>query len=339
MRIRRIQRRLDRAKTNLAMSSLGRVWIRPGTYQGSFYRPGTRKLKTPAIIRELIYPLTDMSVVLALIVFLLLEVLAEAAGVFGIWLFVVIVPAFFRYLLYLLEARANGRDAPPPGGELFNWVENFWSLFPLVLLCLLTWGAYFLARQMSVTAAVVFGAFVLLIYPASMAILATTRSPIESLNPAALSVLLKNCGREYLAIPLVVVAMFLLIWNLALLGFPYILLKAAVIYASILMFTLTGSVLHAKGTSISVDLPPAREPGAEKLDTDLTRERTEVLNHAYGFVSRGNRQGGLQHIDAWISSEADTGGAYRWFFEQMLKWESTDAALFFAQTYLSWLLS
>lgn len=279
-----------------------------------------------------------MAVVLAMIVFVLLEALAEAAGVFGIWLMIVIVPAFFRYLLYLLEARANGRDAPPPGGELFNWVENFWSLFPLVLLCILIWGTYFLAKELSVTAAFVLGALVVFIFPASMAVLATTRSPLESLNPAALYVLLRNCGTSYLAIPLVIVAMVFLIWNLAILGVPRILLNAAELYALILMFTLTGSVLHEKGASNSVDLPPAREPSAEKLDTDLARQRTQVLNHAYGFVSRGNRQGGLQHIDAWIGSEADTGGAYRWFFEQMLKWESTDAALFFAQTYLSWLL-
>ncbi len=279
-----------------------------------------------------------MAVVLALIIFLLLEILAEAAGMFGIWLIVVILPAYFRYLLCLLEARANGRQAPVPGIELFNWVENFWSLFPLVLFCLLIWGAYFLATDVSFAASVVFGVTVLFIYPASMAILATTRSPVESLNPAALFVVLKNCGREYLGVPLVIVAIFFAIWILVIVGAPYLLIKASAMYASFLMFTLTGSVLHEKGASISVDLPPVREPGAEQLDVDLTRERTKVLNHAYGFVRRGNRQGGLQHIHAWVEDEADIGAAYRWFFEQMLKWESTEAALFFAQGYLHWLL-
>ncbi len=40
-----------------------------------------------------------MAVVLALITFLLLEMLAEVAGLLGIWLAIVIVPAYFRYLL------------------------------------------------------------------------------------------------------------------------------------------------------------------------------------------------------------------------------------------------
>lgn len=320
------------------MSSLGRFGVRPGTGQESSYRLGTRKLKTPAIIREILYPLTELAVALAMIVFLLLEVLAEAAGLLGIWLFLVILPAYFRYLLYLLEARANGREAPPPGGELFNWVENFWSLFPLVLLCLLIWGTYFLGTELSVAAAIAFGAIVLLIFPASMAVLATTRSPVESINPAALIVLLKNCGREYLGVPLVIVAMFFIIWNLAILGAPTILLKASAIYASVLMFTLTGSVLHEKGGSISVDLPPVREPGIEQLQADQIRERTQVLNHAYGFISRGNRHGGLQHLYGWLEKEADPDPACQWFFEQMLNWESTQAALVFAQAYLSLLL-
>lgn len=279
-----------------------------------------------------------MTVVLALLIFLLLEILAEAAGLLGIWLTIVILPAYFRYLLYLLEARSNGREAPVPGIELFNWVDNFWSLFPLVLICILLWGVYFLATDVSPAAAILLGVIVLFVYPASMAVLATTRSPVESVNPAALLVLLKSCGRDYLATPLVVFTILFAIWSFANAGAPYILIKASAIYASFLMFTLTGSVLHEKGASICVDMPPAREPGMERLQADEIRERTRVLNHAYGFFSRGNSQGGLQHLYGWLAKEADPDAACRWFFEQMLKWESTEAALIFAKTYLSLLL-
>jgi len=279
-----------------------------------------------------------MAIILALIVFLLFQLLIQAAGVLGIWLAIVVVPAYFRYLLYLLEARANGRTAPSPGIELFNWVENFWSLFPLVLVSLLIWGGYFLANKYSFAIAAVPGVLILFIFPASMAVLAVTRSPIESLNPAALFVLIKACGRDYLMVPLIIVAMGFLIWTLMILNMPGVLIMAAVMYASILLFTLTGAVLYENGSSIAVDIPPPLEPGAEQLEAELTSARTKVLNHAYGFISRGNRQGGLQHVYDWIGKEADVNAAYRWFFEQMLKWESSEAALVFAQEYLAWLL-
>jgi hypothetical protein len=275
---------------------------------------------------------------LALIVFLLLGALAQAAGLLGIWLAIVIVPAFFRYLLYLLEARAAGRQAPPPGIELFNWVENFWSLFPLVLVSLLAWGTWFLASWISPAAAWSFGILIVLIFPASMAILSVTRSPLESLNPAAFVVLIRNCGRDYLLIPAVTIAMAFLIGFLVVSQQPALLTTALGLYATILTFTLTGSVMHANAAGIKVDIPPPLEPDAEKPAADLINERTIVLNHAYGFVSRGNRDGGLQHVYDWIRKEADADAAWQWFFEQMLTWESNTAALTFAQPYLSWLL-
>lgn len=86
------------------------------------------------------------------------------------------------------------------------------------------------------------------------------------------------------------------------------------------------------------DPVPSRRQTAAAPDPGLVRERTRVLNHAYGFISRGNRQGGLTHLHDWIRQEADVGAAYRWFFEQMLSWESHEAALCLAEAYLAWLL-
>ena len=295
-------------------------------------------MQAKAIIREILYPLTELAVVLALIIFLLFEILAEAAGLLGIWLTIVILPAYFRYLLYLLEARANGREAPVPGIELFNWVENFWSLFPLVLIAFLIWAEYFLLSNLGFAAAAVAGAFVLVIYPASMAVLALTRSPVESLSPAALIRIVKACGRDYMLIPLITVTTAFFISYLVYLGAPYVLTKAVAMYATILMFTLTGRVLHEHSVAIPIEMPPQREPAAEQRDVQLTRERTSVLNHAYGFVSRGNREGGLQHLFRWIENEANTDAAYGWFLNEMLKWESTEVALLLAQRYVSWLL-
>ena len=266
-----------------------------------------------------------------MITFLVLEMFVEAVGLLGIFLGAIVLPVYFRYLLILLEARAKGQEAPAIGVELINWFENFWGLFPFILLCLVIVGEYFLATNLSFAAALVPGVLFLLLLPASMAVLAMTHSPVESLDPAAIFVLVKACGRVYLMIPLIIAAISVLIWYLVILDTPFVLTRAAAVYASFLMFTLTGSVLRENIAAIRVDLPLAREPDAEQLDAELTRDRTKALNHAYGFVSRGN-------LYRWIENEIDIDAAYRWFFVQMLKWEPTDAALFFAQTYLTRLL-
>ena len=48
------------------------------------------------------------------------------------WLMVVTIPAFLRYLTLIAEARAEGRDAAPPGIEYFTPVGNAWTLFPVI---------------------------------------------------------------------------------------------------------------------------------------------------------------------------------------------------------------
>lgn len=291
-----------------------------------------------SFLRELVYPATEMSVILAIIVFTLLFTLAAAAGFFGFWLLVVLVPAWFRYLLYLLEARANGRAAPVPTIEMFNPAENFWSLFPLVLLAVIVWGAWLLATSVSVTAAIVYGVSVFLLVPASMALLAITRSPLESLNPTAIMRLLRECSGDYLLI----IAQFgltsVLLFGLAVIGTPDFVIRFASIYQAALLFTFTGAVLHANKIALQVDIPDALEPDEAAIEKNLLKQRQGIANHAYGFVSRGNRAGGLQHIQSWIDSDPDPDDAYRWFFLEILKWESSDAALFFAQTWLSRLL-
>lgn len=70
----------------------------------------------------------------------------------------------------------------------------------------------------------------------------------------------------------------------------------------------------------------------------LRKERTAVMNHAYGFISRDNRAGGFKHIRDWIERDPDPDDAWSWFFDQMMLWEVKDPAQLFAQEYLTRLL-
>ena len=83
-------------------------------------------------VRELAHPATSTSVLITLATFMLLVRLALAAGLLGIWLAVIVVPAFFRYLTMIAEARARGREAEPPGIEFFTLGGGLWTLFPVI---------------------------------------------------------------------------------------------------------------------------------------------------------------------------------------------------------------
>jgi hypothetical protein len=295
-------------------------------------------MKPRDILDEIAFPLSEMAVLLAIITFWLFAKLAVAAGLLGLWLAIVVVPAFFRYLLYVLEARASARPAPTLGIELFNWVENFWSLFPLVLLATIVWGEYFLANNYSALIAGGFGLLVAAIFPASMAVLAITRSPIESLRPVALLQLIRVCRADYWLLLLTIGLAGAVLVGLVAGELPGFIVELGFIYVVFLLFTFTGGVVARSGASAMLSIPDVVDLTTHELGARVEGERSSTLNHAYAFISRDNRAGGLAHIQAHIDNSADPSIEYPWFFNAMLSWESKDAALFFAQRYLSYLL-
>ncbi len=294
---------------------------------------------TPAeFVRELTYPLRHSAPLVTFATFYVLWLLARSAGLLGIYLLVAVLPAIMRYSLQMLEARARGVDPAPPGIELFTIVGQFWSLFPIVHVAISV-GAVQLAEQSFGTAAAMAVAAVLIVVvPLSLIILAVTRSPLESLNPVSMFRVAQRLGSSYWVGPAFVFLMLLAVSATE--GLPRWLTAAVDLYLLFALFAVLGGAIRPHDLFAEVDIETPLEPEPEKVISDLERERTSVLNHAYGFASRGNVEGALQHVTGWIrSDEPSPGDAWPWFFDQMLKWDDRFPALKLAQIYLDLLLA
>jgi hypothetical protein len=290
------------------------------------------------LIRELLFPLTDTVVLIAIATFVLLMALARQAGWFGLWLGVVLVPGLYRYLLMLLEARALGKATPVAGGEIFNVIDNFWSLTPLVLLAMSIWGGVLLHFKVSPLAAQAFVAVLFVILPASLAILALTRSPLESLNPRAIVAVIRAAGSDYALVPASMLLGACLVAFLKFGGVPALVVAFAGTWSMFLVFTLTGALLHENGVHLNVTIPDPLEPDEDLVTERHVRSRRQVLTHAHNFSTRGNRAGCIAHIRRALQEEADADEAWRWYIGEMFGWEAKDAALMLAQAYLTRLL-
>ena len=286
--------------------------------------------------RELIFPARSLGTIVSLLAFYLLGSLIWLAGPIGIWLAIMVVPAMFRYLILLAQARARGIEAEPPGVEYFSPVGNWWTLFPAVPAFGVAQGWLFLTTSYGAVAAVLFGLVVAAIMPAMMAVLMITRSPAQSLNPFALWTLVRECGASYWFAPLTLGLMLIVPTLLS--GLPNWLQSLLELYLVFAFYAVTGAITRQKQLIDEVYIDDPLEPDVEQQLSDLAAERMSILTHAYGFVSRGNRIGGLEHIYSWLRRDPDPDDAWPWFLEQMLKWEHDEHALFFAQTYLSRLL-
>lgn len=288
-------------------------------------------------LRELAYPARSFGTAISLISFFLLLSLASAAGVLGLWLAFLVLPALFRYLILLVQARARGVEAAPVGAEYFSPVASLWTLYVFVPMVFVGLGWRLTDEFFGVGAGMLFGLLAAAIIPAMMAVLAITQSPAQSLNPVALWTLVRETGAGYLFGP----ATFIL----ALLAprfpgwIPDWLQSLAELYLVFAFFAVTGATMRRRKLIEQVYIDEPLQAESETQLSDLDKQRTGILNHAYGFVSRGNREGGLKHIYTWLREDPSPEQAWAWFFEQMLQWEQERSALFFAQCYLSRLLA
>ncbi len=284
------------------------------------------------ILKAVAYPLTQSSVLIPVLVLWLLMSFARWGGVVGMFLMFLTIPAVFRHQMIILEARASDRVPPIPDTDFFRWFGNAWSLFPVPLVLLTGWAVigagenFGAGGRIAVLAAA--GAFL----PASFAVLAITHSPLQSLNPLAILRLLRECNDTFwIASVYMVLAGCLIIMTEAL---PDMLANLATMLLISSVFSLIGSLIEPYGLMDDVSIPDSLQPDEKQVEGDLEKQRVDVLSHAYGFMSRGNREGGFKHVTERIAAEPDTVAAWAWFFDQMLRWEQKQHALFFAQHYV-----
>ena len=287
-------------------------------------------------LRELVFPLQSSTTIISLTTFLLLLLFAAYAGVLGIWLAIAVIPAFLRYLTMIAEARARDAEAAPPGIEYFTLVGNFWTLFPVIPIFTMAYIVGELGGLQGALPALIVALGFAALLPAILGVLLITHSPLQSLNPSAIDQFIRRSGEDYWYAP--ITAMMIVVIPELLFFLPGWAVFVVQVYLVAALFAVIGAVTREAGLFDDVDIPDAIEPDVEKTLQVQEGQRVNVLNHAYGFISRGNRDGGMDHIYDWLVRDPDPNSAWPWFLEQMLRWEDTYPGLLLAQQYVGRLL-
>lgn len=304
------------------------------------------RLKPNELLRELLLPLTAPPVVLAMLLFFALFQIVMLATVFGqviafvlaAQLVVFVLPAMLRYLMVVLEARAFGREPVALDIDLFPWVGNAWTLFPLLHVAALAY-LFFVTQSYFGTAA---ARGVVLLYlfflPASLITLAMTRSVLASLNPVTIVKLIQRRGFAYAIGPAFVLLAGWLIIHIDRWFAADLLTQFMCFYFAFAAFAVFGGSVRSLRPEREIDIPMPIGIDEEREQERHLVNRTAVLNHAYGIISRGNRAKGLDHIFHALAEDANAEAGWAWFFDNMLRWENPEAALAFAQHYVHELL-
>lgn len=284
------------------------------------------------LVKAIFYPATEPAVLLAMIVFSALLMLAGMAGMIGIWLAIVVIPAVFRYQMVLLEACARGVEPEPPGAEFFSWANNGWTLFPFFIVVGFGGIAWWVKSSFGNDAMYVVLVLQGVVYPAMIGVLAITYSPLQSLNPVAIYRFITSTGVAYMVAPAYMFAIGLLV--------PLVTSINPLFAGLIEMFfvfsfhSVIGTIIEPVGIVDDIDIPDALEPDEATIAETLEATRASALTHAYGFITHDNRSGGFEHIFESIRQDPKPAEAWRWYFERMLQWDESYHALFFAQHYI-----
>jgi len=303
-------------------------------------------LKPTEFIREFLTPALVPPVLFALILFYVLFEIASLGRMFGLvialvlaaQIIVFVLPALLRYLMVILQARAYGREPEPLDINLLSWVGSIWTLFPIVHIATFVYVVYFTGSYFGGTAAlgvaVVYAAWL----PASLIVLAVSHSVLASLNPITLFEIVKRCGLVYLIGPAFVIAATWVVIRVNVAFNIDMLTEFISLYFIFAAFAVFGGMVRPLKLERELDIPMPESIDEETERDRYLLQRTMVLNHAYGIVSRGNRAQGLEHIYKALADDPNDEAGWAWFFDKMLRWENPEAALVFAQQYVHELL-
>ncbi len=283
------------------------------------------------VVRAMLAPLREFTILAPLLMFWALIALGIWGGVLGVFLLALTLPPLFRFLSHVVESYANGQVPSAFDAEFFSWVGTMWTLFPLLLAVLFGVAGYAAMSALGTAGAWLVIVAAAATAPASLAVLAITHSALQALNPLALLRVYARAGGAFLLAPLYVLALAFVAMQV---GVPLWARICTTLFAMFSVAALTGALIAPARLVRDVSIPDPEPEDERKIAADLEQARAAALNHAYGFVSRDNREGGFRHLFDAIERDPDPAGAWDWYLRRMLRWEQRSPALFFAQHYV-----
>ncbi|MEL7185234.1 MAG: hypothetical protein AAFN50_02220 [Pseudomonadota bacterium] len=284
------------------------------------------------ILRAIVAPITELTVLAVVVLFSLLLTLGAKGGLLGVLIILFSLPPIFRYQILIVEACARGRQPGALDAEYFNWIGGLYTFFPLPVSVAYGFAGFYAYEYFGIPGLVFLVILVCLHYPAMLAILAITHSPLQSINPIAIFHLYRRSGDIFWIAPVYLVAIALATIKTA--SLPLLAANFLQLFTMFSLAAVIGTLIAPAKLVDDVYIPDAIAPLRSKQVNDVQQARNLALNHGYGLVSRNNRAGGFKHIMDEIERDPEPTQAWRWYFERMLKWDDSIHALFFAQHYI-----
>ncbi len=281
------------------------------------------------LLRAILTPVLETTVLMVLVLFTVILTIATNGGALGLLVLIFGLPPIFRYLMLIVEDCARGESPGALDADFFQWVGGTYAFFPLPLTVIFGVAGWYAHDAYGMAGVIATLVVFVLVFPTSLALLAITHSPLQSVNPVAMWRLVISSYHTFWIAPLYLA---LIVWfSMQGPALPDFVNNAVHLFLIFSFAAVTGTLIAADRLIDEVDVPEPIAPLRSKVDNDVEQGRVLTLSHAYGFISRDNRESGFRHIFAEIERDPDPLRAWHWYFERMLTWDEKQHSLFFAQ--------
>ncbi|MCW5570543.1 MAG: hypothetical protein KIT78_05565 [Steroidobacteraceae bacterium] len=261
--------------------------------------------------------------------FTLLLLLGEQAGPFGLPLQVILLTWLFKYAYVLLDLSAEGIEDPPVlSAEMINPFEQ--RPFMQFLICA---GAYSLVTGIGGAIGYAVGALLLLLLPATAAVLGVTGSALEAVNPVTLVRVVRGLGRAYVVLLAATFSCAAVIAALGRLAAWDALRIATSLWLLLSLFCLIGGAIHERREALGFEPQVSPERAGERAERERARRRAAMLDEAYVPARLHEPQRVIEPLRRWLdeaggeSLESDA----RAFLARSVEWDDAHACALVAQ--------
>ncbi len=251
-----------------------------------------------AILRHALRPARPTALLLLALLAALLA-LARAAGSIGWRLAIIVLSWLFKYAYVLLDLASEGIDEPPVlSVEMVNPVEQR----PLMQLAICAAGFGF-AWWVGGAAGYVVAGLVLLVLPATAAVLGVTGSALEALNPVPLVRVIRGLGPYYALLVVATLAFGGAIHGLASLPLWDVVRTAAALWLLLSLFSVIGGAIYERRAALghAPQVSPARTADREEHARTMRRDR--MLDEAFVPARVHESARVAQPIREWLATE------------------------------------
>jgi hypothetical protein len=184
--------------------------------------------------------------------------------------------------------------------EMVNPVDEQRPLAQALLIAAGAWLAFELGKLTNPVIGWSAGAALLLMLPASIAVLGMSGNILRAAWPPELLSVIRGVGRDYILLLVSIGAVAMLTFAMVTAGTPYWLSTAALQLGLLVIFALVGGALYEHRPELGIEFRSARERQAERSEREHVSARARMMDDAYTRFRVKKPLEGWQEIQTWL---------------------------------------